>query len=667
MINRRFLNYKQYQSFTRDLKAGQILRDAIVFIQDESHPCIWTHGKEYLCNSGKSSISGNSLVFDDGFGNSAFTITFSGSKITVTDSKGNTIEKTYLLKSEYEVDDELNSSSKNPVQNKVIVKALKDKQDKLSAGDGINITNNIISSTLDVEPFVILSQSEFPPQNPSSNKIYIVIQDVGDGTYDYIQYIYRNGQWIATENTTPQFDLSGFLTKVEAQLIYQPIGDYITQTELEVYLRDNILPLFEDYLTIANAEEIYQPKGDYATKNWALETFVRRPEVYTPEQGDLGTNEESDGQPSSGGEGYVSIIIDTALNHGSTNPVENRVITKALDGKVSLTYLETNYVTKTALDKAIKNADLDNYIKTIDFNHALALKQNVLSTGRGISIIDDVISCTLDTDVFVIVESLPIIPDINKIYLLQTENNGVYTYSEYKWDGTQWHNNGQRDPNIHLEDYLKSSVAEETYQRKGSYALTTDLNDYVTSIDHELDLSNLQTSIETTLQNYLTTDEVTSLIDAAKSWVTEYFVKKVDVYTPTDTEADGDDNPIPTPTPNPGEDPIPSYQEVDHSLSTTSRNPVENRTITAALNTKQDILTAGSGITISNNTVSCTINHVFLEQEEYDALSSYDRNTIYFIYEESDEQGGVWHFNDQFPIILTGEWTFGGTFPIILE
>lgn len=51
MINRRFLNYKHYQSFLDDLNNGQILRDAIVFIQDESHPCIWTHGKEYLCKS----------------------------------------------------------------------------------------------------------------------------------------------------------------------------------------------------------------------------------------------------------------------------------------------------------------------------------------------------------------------------------------------------------------------------------------------------------------------------------------------------------------------------------------------------------------------------------------------------------------------------------------
>lgn len=43
---------------------------------------------------------------------------------------------------------------------------------------------------------------------------------------------------------------------------------------------------------------------------------------------------------------------------------------------------------------------------------------------------------------------------------------------------------------------------------------------------------------------------------------------------------------------------------VDDSLSTTSTNPVENRVITNALNDKQDELTAGSGISISSNTIS---------------------------------------------------------------
>lgn len=43
---------------------------------------------------------------------------------------------------------------------------------------------------------------------------------------------------------------------------------------------------------------------------------------------------------------------------------------------------------------------------------------------------------------------------------------------------------------------------------------------------------------------------------------------------------------------------------VDDQLSTTSTNPVQNRVITNALNDKQATLTAGSGISINENTIS---------------------------------------------------------------
>lgn len=240
MINYRFLNYKLYSSFKRDLDDKQISQDAIVFIQDESHPCIWTHGKEYLCNVSKSSLTegltgGGTLVFEDGFGNSAFTITFNKGNITVTDSKGYSFTTEYLLKSEYNIDSNLDKYSTNPIQNKAVTQALSDKQDKLVAGEGVEIVNNRISSTLDVEPFVILSEAEFPPQNPSSNKIYIVVTPEND-TYRYVQYIYRNSQWVPTQDVAPTFDLTGYATTKDIEdmedvinLLYQKKGDYASK------------------------------------------------------------------------------------------------------------------------------------------------------------------------------------------------------------------------------------------------------------------------------------------------------------------------------------------------------------------------------------------------------------------------------------------------------
>ena len=54
-INYRFLNYKRYNKFLDDLRDNKVREDAIVFVQDELHPCIWARGKEYVCEGPFSS------------------------------------------------------------------------------------------------------------------------------------------------------------------------------------------------------------------------------------------------------------------------------------------------------------------------------------------------------------------------------------------------------------------------------------------------------------------------------------------------------------------------------------------------------------------------------------------------------------------------------------
>ena len=48
--------------------------------------------------------------------------------------------------------------------------------------------------------------------------------------------------------------------------------------------------------------------------------------------------------------------------------------------------------------------------------------------------------------------------------------------------------------------------------------------------------------------------------------------------------------------------------------------------------------------------------HVFMTQDRYDALTEYDANTIYFIWDGDDEpepiDDGKWHFPGTFPIVL---------------
>ena len=47
---------------------------------------------------------------------------------------------------------------------------------------------------------------------------------------------------------------------------------------------------------------------------------------------------------------------------------------------------------------------------------------------------------------------------------------------------------------------------------------------------------------------------------------------------------------------------------VDSTLSPTSTNPVQNKVIYSALQGKQNKLTAGTGISINGNTISCTVS-----------------------------------------------------------
>lgn len=81
--DRRFLNYKEYDNFQRDLNDGKISEDSIVFIQDVLR--IWARGKEYVC----SGLTGSIAPTEDGV----------GSVITLQDALGNSRTATVTNKS----------------------------------------------------------------------------------------------------------------------------------------------------------------------------------------------------------------------------------------------------------------------------------------------------------------------------------------------------------------------------------------------------------------------------------------------------------------------------------------------------------------------------------------------------------------------------------------
>lgn len=106
------------------------------------------------------------------------------------------------------------------------------KQDKITAGEGIKIENNIISSTIDTTLYKVVS--ELPTTDIQENKIYLIHTTSSINNNVYTEYIYVDGKWeiLGDFNYDEQIDLTTFLTKVEAADTYQPKGNYALKSEI---------------------------------------------------------------------------------------------------------------------------------------------------------------------------------------------------------------------------------------------------------------------------------------------------------------------------------------------------------------------------------------------------------------------------------------------------
>lgn len=99
------------------------------------------------------------------------------------------------------------------------------KQDKLIAGSGIDITDNVVSCVLDLTLYKIVS--ELPTEDIDTTKIYLVVDSEGTHGNLYKEYIYVDGEWEPLGEYKADIDLSPYLTKVEAA------DTYATKLELQ--------------------------------------------------------------------------------------------------------------------------------------------------------------------------------------------------------------------------------------------------------------------------------------------------------------------------------------------------------------------------------------------------------------------------------------------------
>lgn len=587
------------------------------------------------------------------------------------------------------VDSILSESSNNPVCNSTITRALSSKantsildsyvkttsligylfskQDKLTSGTGIKIKDNVISTTLDSSIYKIVR--ELPnAEDVDENKIY-VLEVIDEDVVTHYQYRYINNQWIEIGRTEASVDISSYLndyhTKAEIQKILnnyalaENMSSYYTKNE-----SDERYQLIGDYLTMTEGNNRYAPiDGGYVTsvylenilnnlKNYVINNYVNKADVYT-KNGNTSTSEES--ETTTGGAVIIrqDITIDSQLNSSSSNAVENAVITSALNLKADKSQLS---------DYALKSS-LVSYVKTNDINNIISNKQDKLTAGAGISIEDNVISSTLDTSVYIIIDSqseLPVVGRTDKIYIKESvdeENN--YTYIEWKYKEDEgWVQIGEQSPTIDLSPYLKVSDAQSTYQPKGQYATSNELSeaiaplatatevdatyqkigDYALSSEMKMLFDGLKAQYNTLRETIINTyqvagdyadvTEVNRRLQTLQQFVMDLYVHKEDVYDPNKQSWD-------------------SHSADGYDI--TVRSGIINSS-------------AGGASSSASNMTTLTV-------AQYQALvdAGQVQSDMYYFTYEGEAETGSWSFGDQFPIILTENWTFGGTFPITLN
>lgn len=117
-------------------------------------------------------------------------------------------------------------------QGKILKSLLDGKQDTLTPGTGIEITDdNTINVTLDTTVFKVVSSLPDSPTSEDMNKIHLVPSESTGENNSYKEYLWVNGEWEEIGTYVSTVDLTPYLTKEDAGKTYQKITDDSLQTQ----------------------------------------------------------------------------------------------------------------------------------------------------------------------------------------------------------------------------------------------------------------------------------------------------------------------------------------------------------------------------------------------------------------------------------------------------
>ena len=171
----------------------------------------------------------------------------------------------------------------------------------------------------------------------------------------------------------------------------------------------------------------------------------------------------------------LSEKLDISAYTEDVNEINIKIDSKAdkdyvdaeLDKKADKDYVDAELSEK--LDISAYTEDSTEIITNLDkkadkdyVDSELDKKQNILTAGKNISISGDIISCTLDINLFKVVESLPSSGDPTLIYLVPNDS-GVYDnlLNEYIYISNHWEKIGEYKPTTDLSSYVTKDYFNE--------------------------------------------------------------------------------------------------------------------------------------------------------------------------------------------------------------
>ena len=369
-------------------------------------------------------------------------------------------------------------------------------------------------------------------------------------------------------------DVSNLATKAE-------IADMETRTHAAAtYATKAEIPSLEGYLTETEASETYATKEQVSGKQ---DQLVSGTNIKTVNGQSLLGNGNID--ITSGG----TITVDSTLSTTSENPVQNKVITNALNGK------------QDAGDYALKSEIPD--VSTLATKEELADKQDALTAGAGIKIADNTIRTVNN------VQQAKIIPQssgfiFNTISVDNAGNPSIVNaqISNTKDQDIQFEPNSSNPstPTVYIklsDNVVRKTVADQTYATKQELAGKLDTATY----NSEKAGFETKENAAATYQvkgDYATTAQLNSKQDTLVSGTNIKTINGDSILGEGDITVSGGGT-------------------VDDTLSTTSENPVQNKVLTDILQGNSVKLgksasTAAGGVSIGANANSKSNNSVVI-------------------------------------------------------